>query len=147
MKQCPTCQEEFADKFGFCPVDGTPLDGHVAAPETLAAQQVGDDSVGTVASTAATADAAADSSNGHGHAGEIPRSEATGGDDREEYHLTMLEDVGITRRLVQQTRDFKEQTWPEFKRDPVGTSQRTAVAVGQATRRFFKQDYATAAVV
>ncbi len=59
----------------------------------------------------------------------------------------MLEDVGITRRLVQQSRDFKEQTWPEFKRDPVGTSQRTAVAVGQATRRFFKQDYATAAVI
>ena len=25
MKRCPTCQEEFADKFGFCPVDGTPL--------------------------------------------------------------------------------------------------------------------------
>ena len=25
MKQCPTCQEEFANKFSFCPVDGTPL--------------------------------------------------------------------------------------------------------------------------
>ena len=25
MKQCPTCQEDFADKFGFCPVDGTSL--------------------------------------------------------------------------------------------------------------------------
>ncbi len=25
MKQCTTCQEEFADKFSFCPVDGTPL--------------------------------------------------------------------------------------------------------------------------
>ena len=29
MKQCPTCQEDFADKFGFCPVDGTPLNGLV----------------------------------------------------------------------------------------------------------------------
>jgi TonB family protein len=28
MKQCSTCQEEFADKFSFCPVDGTPLNGH-----------------------------------------------------------------------------------------------------------------------
>ena len=24
MKQCSTCQEQFADKFSFCPVDGTP---------------------------------------------------------------------------------------------------------------------------
>jgi TonB family protein len=150
MKQCPTCQEEFADKFGFCPVDGTPLDGHVAAPEASAARQVGEEpSVVTVASTATPAGSTADSSNGHGHAEEIPPSEsaAAAGDGREEYHLTMLEDVGITRRLAQQTRDFTRQTWPEFKRDPVGTSQRTAVAVGQATRRFFKQDYTTAAVI
>src|SRR3982751_930979 len=25
MKFCSSCQEEFADKFSFCPVDGTPL--------------------------------------------------------------------------------------------------------------------------
>lgn len=25
MKKCPTCQEEFSDKFRFCPVDSTPL--------------------------------------------------------------------------------------------------------------------------
>ena len=25
MKQCPTCREFYADKFGFCPVDGTQL--------------------------------------------------------------------------------------------------------------------------
>jgi hypothetical protein len=25
MKFCSTCKEEFADKFSFCPVDGTPL--------------------------------------------------------------------------------------------------------------------------
>ncbi len=59
MKQCPTCQEDFADKFGFCPVDGTPLDGQVAAPEASAAQQVGEEpSVVTVASAAAPADSA-----------------------------------------------------------------------------------------
>jgi hypothetical protein len=27
MKTCTTCHEEFADKFSFCPVDGTPLNG------------------------------------------------------------------------------------------------------------------------
>ena len=25
MKFCSVCKEEFADKFSFCPVDGTPL--------------------------------------------------------------------------------------------------------------------------
>ena len=25
MKFCETCKEEFADRFSFCPVDGTPL--------------------------------------------------------------------------------------------------------------------------
>ena len=29
MKFCSTCQEEFAEKFSFCPVDGTPLNGFV----------------------------------------------------------------------------------------------------------------------
>ena len=27
MKFCSTCQEEFADRFSFCPVDGMPLNG------------------------------------------------------------------------------------------------------------------------
>src|SRR6188508_1970089 len=31
MKFCSTCQEEFADKFSFCPVDGNPLS--VASPK------------------------------------------------------------------------------------------------------------------
>src|SRR5262245_53725670 len=31
MKFCSVCQEEFADKFSFCPVDGTPLTQVVAA--------------------------------------------------------------------------------------------------------------------
>src|ERR1051326_6509740 len=32
MKFCSTCQEEFADRFSFCPVDGTPLSAVSAAP-------------------------------------------------------------------------------------------------------------------
>ena len=31
MKFCDTCQEQFADRFSFCPVDGTPLSA-VSAP-------------------------------------------------------------------------------------------------------------------
>ena len=33
MKFCSTCQEEFAEKFSFCPVDGTPLNGFVPRDE------------------------------------------------------------------------------------------------------------------
>src|SRR5438132_11868366 len=36
MKFCTTCQEEFADKFSFCPVDGTPLSAVPAAPVVTA---------------------------------------------------------------------------------------------------------------
>src|SRR5258707_4111391 len=32
MKFCDTCQEEFADRFSFCPVDGTPLSAAPASP-------------------------------------------------------------------------------------------------------------------
>src|SRR5450432_3022447 len=31
MKRCNACDEEFADKFSFCPVDGTPLNNLAAA--------------------------------------------------------------------------------------------------------------------
>src|SRR5918995_1168732 len=37
MKFCSVCEEEFADKFSFCPVDGTPL--------TVVAPKVDDPSV------------------------------------------------------------------------------------------------------
>src|SRR5918999_2793506 len=40
MKFCSKCQEEFADKFSFCPVDGTPL--------TAVAPHVADDPSVTV---------------------------------------------------------------------------------------------------
>src|SRR6266851_236565 len=32
MKFCSTCEEQFADRFSFCPVDGTPLRAVPAAP-------------------------------------------------------------------------------------------------------------------
>src|SRR5712691_1941256 len=35
MKFCNTCQEQFADRFSFCPVDGTPL-GVAPAPSVSA---------------------------------------------------------------------------------------------------------------
>src|SRR5215510_8995557 len=40
MKFCSRCEEEFADKFSFCPVDGTPLSPVSAKAPISAAAQV-----------------------------------------------------------------------------------------------------------
>jgi TonB family protein len=146
MKQCPTCQEEFADKFGFCPVDGTPLGVNAAG---TAAFRAADESV----VTAAAPPAGSSSSNGAGGANGASgseTSEATAAgtgipptpNEREELHLTFLEDEGLTRRLIKELKAVghdAELTWPEFKRDPVGFTQRSAKAYGTAGWKFISQ--------
>src|SRR5215218_6320588 len=140
MKHCPTCQEEFADKFGFCPVDGTPLGAPGVTP---AAPQASDESVVTEASanaySANSAEAGADGgTEATAAAAGIPPTPG----DRGEYHLTMLQDEGLTRRLVKELKAVghdAELTWPEFKRDPVGFTKRTASAYGTAGWKFVSQ--------
>ena len=130
MKQCSTCQEQFADKFSFCPVDGTPLNGLVAktvAPpqpdpeETLASSKFSAQNESPAANAAAAATAPA----------------APAIDD--EYHLTIIEDAGLTRRLMTEVREVAHEsqlTWPEFKRDPLGFTKRSASAYGSMFQRF-----------
>ncbi|MDT5060280.1 MAG: hypothetical protein QOH63_739, partial [Acidobacteriota bacterium] len=117
MKQCSTCQEEFADKFSFCPVDGTPLVEHVEPPAKSPlpdrAQEVSSLSSHTDSYAAATGGAVAASS-----ALALPVNE---------YHLTFIDDTGLTRRLMDKLKVVahnSELTWPEFKRDPFGYSGR-----------------------
>src|SRR5215213_3215238 len=139
MKLCPVCQEEFADKFSFCPVDGTPLKGSVArsaepskpvsqyVPEpTPAATPVEEfENEDTVTVMAGAAAAGAASASQASHAGE--------------YHLTIIEDRGITSRLLGELREVSRSsqlTWPEFKRDPMGFVKRSIVAYAQMLKRF-----------
>ena len=149
MKQCPTCQEEFADKFGFCPVDGTPLTAQVAqqaAPQVVPALAA-EESVVTAANSSSGGPANPDGFHQEVIDETIPSQPAI---DRGEYHLTFLEDEGLTRRLIKEVKGAAheaELTWPEFKRDPVGFSKRTAYASGALVKKFFRQDYATQAVV
>ena len=149
MKQCPTCQEEFADKFGFCPVDGTPLGVTAAQP---AARVAADESVVT-ASAPASVPASSNGANGSGPngsgaaAGSSPSSHT--GNEREEFHLTILVEEGLTRRLVKELKSVAhdaELTWPEFKRDPVGFTRRSAVAYGSATWKVVSQRNVAAAI-
>jgi TonB family protein len=156
MKQCPTCSEQFADKFGFCPVDGTQLGGD-AAPVVATA-----DAPARAEESQVTMRAAADGhGNGNGagpaatdypHGSEAGEETAAAGaasavggfasNDDGLYHLTILEDQGLTRRLIQELKETAheaELTWPEFKRDPYGFSKRSVAAYSRAGWKFFSQ--------
>ncbi|MCA1617901.1 MAG: energy transducer TonB [Acidobacteria bacterium] len=153
MKQCPQCHEEFADKFGFCPVDGTPLDVPVAEPAQTSA--AADESVVTASGSASSngsdgpAGNTADDWDATTAAGSaFPPSNS--GAEREELHLTFLEDEGLTRRLVKELKAVghdAELTWPEFKRDPVGFTRRSATAYGSAGWKFFSQRNVAVAIL
>jgi TonB family protein len=118
MKHCPTCQEEFANKFSFCPVDGTPLNDAVAAD--LAASISPDIPPMHLSGAYAAAGALAPAVS--------------------EYQLTFLDDTGLTRRLMDKLKVVaheSELTWPEFKRDPFGYSGRFVKAYSLLLWRFF----------
>lgn len=128
MKFCSTCREEFADKFSFCPVDGTPLDVPVIEPpEPIASPASFNAPVNQSVPLIAAASA------GGGSSALIPRGE---------YHVTFMDDAGLTTRLVDAVKEVaheSELTWPEFKRDPFGFTKRMVVGYGQAGWRFLSQ--------
>ncbi len=124
MKFCSTCSEEFADKFSFCPVDGTPLTLPVSVPERMVVNSA---SVTEPVRASAPVLAAA------GSATFMPRGE---------YHLTFMDDAGLVTRLSDALKEVahrSELTWPQFKRDPFGFSKRMVVGYGQAGWRFLSQ--------
>ncbi len=149
MKFCSKCQEEFADKFSFCPVDGTQL--------TVVSANVADDPSVTASRNdepSATEWVAANSFTANAEQpAEINEpiystsADAAGAEEsvsealvlRDEYHLTFLDDSGLTSRLGQRVGDVAHEyqlTWPEFKRDPFGFTKRTFVGYGKMIRSF-----------
>src|SRR3982751_6780341 len=101
MKFCNTCQEQFADRFSFCPVDGTPLNAVPAAEPPVTKAAVAAD-IGTsypVSETVAQEVKPATPSP------KIPVTvaapvAASVGSMIGEYHLTILEDRGLASRLA-----------------------------------------------
>ncbi|HEX2271278.1 MAG TPA: hypothetical protein VHH35_17155, partial [Pyrinomonadaceae bacterium] len=143
MKFCSKCQEEFADKFSFCPVDGTPLTAvaPVVADEPSVTVSKNDQPAMSSWVAAPTEDSEITkpvyaASNGAAHAA----ANASGALAlRDEYHLTFLDDAGLTARLAHELKDTAHQyqlTWPEFKRDPFGFTKRTFVGYGGMLRKF-----------
>ncbi|MGH9944267.1 MAG: energy transducer TonB [Pyrinomonadaceae bacterium] len=170
MKRCPTCQEEVAEQFSFCPVDGTPLsNGHNAsaveavtagglpsAQEGASAFLIDTDPVVTGGSagpkTAGGTFASAVGINGAGGGAFVDGDEAetvsagvppSGGQhEREEFHLTFVSEEGLTSRLIKEIKEVghdAELSWPEFKRDPWGSTKRGTRAYSTAAYKTFSQ--------
>jgi len=149
-KSCPKCQEVVPAQFEFCPVDGTPLSNgfHAANASSVASSNsVGENNS---ANGVVHKSIAAEATTTTVVAPQIPSlSPATDGvaasavsPERGEYHLTFLEDAGLTSRLLKELREVghdAELTWPEFKRDPGGFVKRAAAAYGTATWRSLSQ--------
>ena len=144
MKFCSVCEEEFADKFSFCPVDGTPLTQPTPKVDEPSVTAISDPSL-TVKSDQKPrievpfnqSETAADSEPIYAASGN-----STAMVLRDEYHLTMLDDAGLVARLSHEIKDVSheyELTWPEFKRDPFGFTKRTFVGYGQMFMKFLRK--------
>jgi TonB family protein len=155
MKFCSKCQEEFADKFSFCPVDGTPLTAVSPNSAPDPSVTISRDPSVTVSRTdqppAIEAAAAYEHNAGAAEPSSIDASAAWVGASsagsstshalvaRDEYHLTFLDDAGLTARLAHELKDVAHEyqlTWPEFKRDPFGFTKRTVIGYGGMVRKF-----------
>jgi TonB family protein len=151
MKFCSVCEEEFADKFSFCPVDGTPL----TQPLTQVAPKVEEPSVTAISDPSLTVksdqkpriEVPFNQSETPADNERVEPIYAASGNStamilRDEYHLTMLDDAGLVARLSHEIKDVSheyELTWPEFKRDPFGFTKRTFVGYGQMFIRFLRK--------
>ncbi|HEY3102526.1 MAG TPA: TonB family protein [Pyrinomonadaceae bacterium] len=140
MKFCNTCQEEFADRFSFCPVDGTPLG---TAPAPIVTESARQPEPTIAVETARVAPASFS----------VPVTAvaaAAGAQNIGEYHLTILEDRGLLSRLADELGNVAHNyqlTWPEFKRDPFGFVKRSVQGYGQMVGRFFGKRDAVLAIL
>jgi TonB family protein len=152
MKFCTRCEEEFAEKFSFCPVDGTPLttvDAKAKADEpSLTVSPIASYQEPSLTVSKEKPEAWIKSEDSYSTPPPIeetpaPAPAAYSGSTamvlRDEYHLTIMDDAGLVARLAHEVRDTAheyELTWPEFKRDPFGFTKRTFIGYGQMLRKF-----------
>ena len=154
MKFCDTCQEEFADRFSFCPVDGTPLSVAPVAPVHTPPYEVESSYPSAETATFQRAAAVPFEAPVPTPAAQAPAnvqaSASTNTGLLGEYHLTILEDRGLASRLAGELGGVAHNyqlTWPEFKRDPFGFVKRSVQGYGQMVGRFFARRDAVIAIV
>ena len=115
MKRCNDCEEEFVDKFSICPVDGAPLNrAALLSQHADAGAEIG---------------APLDPSGSDRHAAA----------ERVEFKVTMIGGAGLARRLAAEVSfvvDQLQRAWPDFKRDPIGSSGRALFEAMDRSMRF-----------
>jgi TonB family protein len=147
MKFCSVCEEEFADKFSFCPVDGTPLTQVAPKVDEPSVTAISDPSLTVKSDQKPRIEVPFNQSETTADSEPVEPIYAASGNSaamvlRDEYHLTMLDDAGLVARLSHEIKDVSheyELTWPEFKRDPFGFTKRTFVGYGQMFMRFLRK--------
>jgi TonB family protein len=146
MKFCSVCKEEFADKFSFCPVDGTPLTPVAAKVEDPSVTVARDPSLTVIRDNQAGTESSATNWVKPVESEPVYAAASSGGSTalalRDEYHLTIMDDAGLVSRLSHELNDVRHQyqlTWPEFKRDPFGFTKRTFVGYGEMFMKFLRK--------
>ena len=125
MKRCNACDEEFENKFSFCPVDGTPLNELAAA---LVNQSSRRDSVAV---------APEDERVTNTHSPQRP------GD----FNVTMIDSSVLFQRLITEL-CFAfyqlKQAWSDFKQDPIGVGGRGIIQSVDRLKQLFRAPNAVA---
>jgi len=125
MKRCNACDEEFENKFSFCPVDGTPLNELAAA---LVNQSSRPDSIAV---------APDDERLTNTHSAQR----------RGDFNVTMIESSVLFQRLTTEL-SFAfyqlKQAWPDFKRDPIGVGRRGVIQSLDRLKQLFRAPNAVA---
>ena len=150
MKFCNTCQEEFAERFSFCPVDGTPLTAVPVAPVSESTRQPEPVLMAEAAQPPKVDNVRPETVKAKSSVRVIAPMAAAAGNIGE-YHLTILEDRGLVSRLADELGNVAHNyqlTWPEFKRDPFGFVKRSVQGYGQMVGKFFgKRDSVLAILI
>jgi TonB family protein len=143
MKFCSTCQEQFADRFSFCPVDGTPLEAPSAAPVITPANEIKPaNEIQTTypVTEKAVYESAPEPVYVKEPAPAVAAAAAVSAANVGEFHLTILEDTSLASRLASELGNVAHNyqlTWPEFKRDPFGFVKRSVQGYGKMAGGFF----------
>jgi TonB family protein len=112
MKRCNACDQEFEDKFSFCPLDATPLSKPTAAV-------VGGGQRSEVGGR--RSEAGGQRSEVRGRKAEV---------SRRAFRLTIIDNTSLLERLARELRFLVRQlrqAWPDVKSDPVGFGKRAAM--------------------
>jgi TonB family protein len=130
MKRCNACEEEFEDKFSFCPVDATPLNSLAAA---VVAER--ENEPAQIESRARVTKEEL--------LREMPYT------SEREFRVTLIDNTSLLERLARELRFLVlqlRQAWPDVKSDPVGFGRHVVVKGALGFRRTLAASNSLAAI-